>query len=150
MNHIGRKVTFEVGGKRYTLSRYTRRVLSRVVEWAASRLPHPLDAIKNRLDGFPAHLQERIVDAAIDSSKSWGSINNPEIQAKMNTEEGVIKQFQLLLQEHHPDITEDEVFDLIIACEEEHGQQFIADRLAETHGKLKTESEEGEGEQKKT
>lgn len=136
MNHIGRDVKFTVGSFDYTISRFTRGVLNSFLEWADKILPHPLDALKGKLEGFPKDIQEMLVRDAIDSTRLRRSVTNPEVNRLMNSEQGAFKILHLLLAKHHPDLSEDDVWDIYMECAREHGDEFLLKKIAQAQGEL--------------
>ncbi len=112
MNHLGTATDLEIGGKTYTLARFTRRIMRLYLDWADKVLPDPIQAIKASLDGFPPHLQELMVRDALDRSRLRRSFNSDEVQQLLQTPEGVFKLFSLLISASHPELTESQLEDL--------------------------------------
>lgn len=125
-NYIGKEQTITVSGKQYKLCRLTRSIMREFAEWAKALIPNPLDVVAEKLpqfDKYP-HLQEIMVKDAVAKSKTYGDFNSPEVQAVMNSMDGQIKMTTLLLKPNHPDITEDEAFQIAMQFQEEHGEDF--------------------------
>lgn len=142
MNHIGRETTVEVNGKKYRLSRFTRKILRSFLDWANVELGNPLDAIKDRLAGFPPHLQEMIVKDALEQARLRRSVNSPEVQSLLATPQGSMKLLSLLFQQHHPELTDADVEAIYDACATEHGESYLEKKIVEASGQMpKDESE---------
>lgn len=125
-NYVGKEQTIVVDGKSYKLSRLTRATMKEFAEWAKSLIPNPLDVVAERLDQFAKypHLQEVMVKDAVARSKTFGDFNSPEVQSIMSSMDGQIKMVSMLLKPNHPELTEDEVFDIALKYQEEHGEDF--------------------------
>lgn len=134
--HLGRDIPFTLAGKTYTLSRFTRRILNDFLEWADAVLPHPLDELKGRLDGFPKDVQEMLVKDAVANARLRKSVTNPEVNRLMNSEQGAFKVLHLLLAKHHTDLTEDDVWDIYLGCVREHGDEYLLKKIAAAQGQL--------------
>lgn len=147
MNHIGRVTEIVVGEKTYKLSRFTRKILARFIDWADKTLPHPLAELKQHIDGFPEPIQKLLVEEALEKHRLRKSINNPDIQALMQTNEGLLKVLCLLFQEYNPGMTDDEVADVFDRCVLEHGEDYLPEKIQQATGVL--EIPESEGAEKK-
>lgn len=100
-------------GKAYTLSRLTVKIQGQFAEWAASRLPDPLAEAARSIKDYPAHLQEIIVKEALQEARAGRDFGSPAVQKLLERSgEAQAKFFQLMLQEHHPGITEEEAYEV--------------------------------------
>lgn len=134
MDNIGREQELEVNGERYRLSRCTISVLRDFRDWAASRLPDPLEIVKKQLEGFPPHLQELMVKEALERANRVKDFASPEVQALLHSFEGMLHLLGLLLRPNHPTLTDQEIFDLLTNCLNEHGQAYVAQRIDASMG----------------
>lgn len=141
MEYIGRSVTVDAGGKKYTLSRFTRKVLRQFLDWADKELGDPLEQVKAKLAGFPPNIQELMVREAIQSAKLRRSINSPEIQALMSRPEGVMKILALLFQQNHPELSDRDVEAVFDQCAEEHGEGYLERKILEASGQAPKDEE---------
>jgi hypothetical protein len=114
----GQEQSIEVNGKTYILSRLTRAIMSEFVQWAKSQLPNVLDVISERIDKFPKDLQELMVKEAVKNSRMQLDFYSDEIQLLMNSPDGLTKMTELLLRKHHPDIQEDEAWEVAMQITE--------------------------------
>lgn len=110
--YIGKETAVEVNGKTYTLSRMTRKILNEWLEWAEPQLVNPLDVVKGHLDGFTKEQQDLIIKEALKAARQRRDVTSPEVQGFMSTPAGMTHLVQLLLKDHHPDVTEDEAFEV--------------------------------------
>jgi hypothetical protein len=141
---IGKETYVEIGGEKYKLARFDRRIYDQFLQWADKQLGHPLDAIKDKLASFPPKIQEIMVRDALDRAALRRSISSPEVQALLATPEGCMKLLALLFQKHHPELTDRDVENLYEKAVEEHGPNYIENKLGEAQGvtpKAETERE---------
>lgn len=142
MDHIGRDTVIESKGRRFTLSRYTRQVLRRFIRHANEVLPHPLDEAKAHLDGFPPHLQEKIVNDALERMRERINFTSADIRAYLMSPDGEAKLLQLLLLKHHPEMTVEAAEELYEDVIEEHGMEYMGERFKEASGVMPEEQSE--------
>lgn len=142
MQHIGQETVIEVGGTKYTLSRFSRSLLKKFIEWADTQLGNPLDQVRDKLAGFPVAMQEIIVKDALERQRLRKSVNSPEIEAIMQSPDGVTYLLHLHLKQHHPDLTYHDAESLYDRATIEHGLTYIEQALANCAGRMvETESE---------
>lgn len=113
MLYTGKDTPLVVDGKRYMLSRFTRALEDEFVEWAKSVLPNPIAVIGAGLSKLPANVQEMLVKEAVAKACALQSFFNPDIQSLVGTPAGSVKLFSLLLRKYQPELTEDDVINLI-------------------------------------
>lgn len=148
MNHIGRETYVECEGKKYRLTRFTRRLVAAFLDWSETVLPNPYDEIKGKLEGLPEFAQQLIVKDAIERAKLRKSLNSPEVQSLMGTDKGLMKILHLLFSTHHPELTVDDAGRIYDACLDEHGADYLPKKIAEASGVAPDEAE-GEGDFRK-
>ncbi len=136
---LGREAVIEVSGKKYTISRFDRNVLERLLEYVKKHTPDPLDTIRDKLKGFPEAIQHRMIDKAMEMASRPVSMGSPEYQAVMSTPEGALHLFYLLLQSHHPLLTEKEAAVLYDETVKEHGYGHIEALMAKVAGEIPTD-----------
>jgi hypothetical protein len=124
-------ISIEVGGKSYKLSRLDTTILEKAVAWADKVLPDPMDVVREQIKGFPPEIQLELVKEAQQTARlrKAKSPNSPDIQALLNSAEGIKKCLALMVQKHQPDLSDDDALKLIVACEEEHGLAYVKDAL---------------------
>jgi hypothetical protein len=134
--YIGRNIAVEIGGRKYVLSRFTRKVLRAFLDWADKELGDPLEAVKGKLAGFPPNIQELMVREAIQAAKLRRSVDSPEVQALMQRPEGVMKILALLFQANHPELTDRDVEALFDQAAQEHGENYLERKILEASGQI--------------
>ena len=112
--HIGREQVFEALGKSWRLSRWERRVWWELLDWARSKIPDPVETINKHLEKMPEKAVKHAVEAALNASRTFLSITSPEVQAMLQSMEGMVKTMYLLLLEHQKDVTEDEAYAIVM------------------------------------
>lgn len=108
-NHVGREQTITVGEKAYRLSRLRRLEWNEFHKWAEKLLPNVLEILAAQIEKYPANLQPLMASQAVEL------VNEPverRTNVLIDTPSGWAKLVELLLREHHPDITEDEAWDV--------------------------------------
>lgn len=136
-NHIGKETFIEVGGKRYKLSRWTRELDNQFVEWALAQLPDPVEEARKNMKGFPEHCQAIIVKEALEVKRKRDTGVSEEIGDIRTSQKGAWKVLCLLLQKHYPDMTERDVGNLFDQCLEEHGADYLQEKVEESQGVVK-------------
>lgn len=126
-NYIGKETQITVGQKTYKLARLTRGIMHEFAEWAKSQIPNPLNVVAEKLplfDKYP-HLQDMMVKQAVKDSKTYGDVNSHEVQAIAGSMDGQIKMVTLLLKANHPEVTEDEAFEIAMQFSREEKDRKI-------------------------
>jgi hypothetical protein len=114
--HVGREQEItDAQGRKWRLSRWTRGTWAALLEWARPRVPDRFALAKQALAAFPEHLHEGIAAHAVEAAAIPFGIGHPGVQAAVNGLEGTVHVVWLLLKPHHPDATEDDAFDLVMA-----------------------------------
>lgn len=108
--HIGREQVLEIAGRKWKLSRWERRIWWELLQWARPQIPDPVETIAKHLDKLPDKLASYAVDKALAASRTFLSVNSPEVDSLLESLEGMVKVLHLLLLEHQPSITEDEAY----------------------------------------
>ena len=104
---------------RWTLGRLELRITREFKQWIQERLADPLN--KEIFEFLPRDEQLARVkeQERITKDLKCFSLNSGLAREYLQTEEGAAKFLQLLLQRHHPDITEEEAFDVFMAYPQE-------------------------------
>lgn len=144
MRHLGTEVEITVGGKKYKLSRFSRKIVKQFIDWAQTVLPDPLTLVKDKLKDFPPNVQEIIVKDALANARMRRSVNNPEIQALMTTPEGGMKLLSLMFQAHHPNLTDAEVEAIYEQIGLEYGEGYLESKLVQAAGEMPVDDAEAE------
>lgn len=139
--HLGREQEVEALGQMWKLARWDRAIWWRLLAWARSQVPDPLEAaatIIERMAGRQSKLQveargkppaesvplleeatilerrsEQLLRIALDKRMAYLSVNAPEIQALIDSLEGSTRILWELLRPAHPAVTEDEAYGVL-------------------------------------
>lgn len=98
-----------VNGQDYRLGRLRRKEWSAFHDWAATLLPNVLEILAAQIEKYPANLQPLMASEAVQM------VNEPierRTHSLLDTPSGWAKMVYLLLQEHHPSVTDDEAWDV--------------------------------------
>lgn len=127
-SHVGREQTIEVNGKKYRFGRLKREDWAEFHQWAEKLLPPLLDILAASIEKFPLEIQRLM------ASESVAMVNEPierRTSSLIDTPSGWAKLVELLLRENHPDITDEEAWDVSIEIK---GQMW--DIIAKAEGKI--------------
>lgn len=114
-----------VNGTEYELSAFDAALAKQVLAWAESRLPNPLDLIKDRIAFFPPAVQEMMIRDAMDKARTPKSLDSAEVQAQIRTLEGIEYVLCLLFKRHHPQLTVEQIWGIHQAAVKEHGEGYL-------------------------
>jgi hypothetical protein len=128
--HIGRETEVEALGQTWRLSRLTRALWEDWLAWARPRIPNPLAAVRQDLANWPEEDREMLVKAALDSYSAVLTINSKQARDMLSTIEGSTKMVQLLLRQHHPNMTEEKALEIMM----ELGQQKMNEAMTRAAG----------------
>ena len=138
---LGSQVEVMIGGRSITFSRFTRKILRAFFDWAVSVLPNPLDEARKQIKDFPIDIQKMIVADALERSKNLRTLNNPDVQALIQTPEGSMKIIELLVREKHPHFTSQEVEDLYEQGLVEYGSHYFPKIFSMATGTMSVDEE---------
>ena len=65
------RLTVEVEGVVYRFSELPLEAMARIQAWIRTNVPHPLDALKGRLDGLDPEDRRYLLDRAYDAAQEW-------------------------------------------------------------------------------
>lgn len=131
--HVGREQTITVNGKAYRLGRLRRKEWREFHEWGKQLLPNVLEVLAEQIEKYPASLQPIMASEAVQM------VNEPverRTSSLIDTPSGWAKLVELMLQEHHPDITDDEVWDVSVTIKQE-----MWDIISKAEGKVEGKAE---------
>ena len=119
-------LTLTVGGHPYTFARLDARTYESFVHWATDKLPDPVDDLLAVAAKLPVSVRDQYltdrIDAACDAKRQRGSLTDPDLHRLMQTPAGLKKLFHLLLAKHHPHLTADQCFEVVLQAQDEHGE----------------------------
>lgn len=101
MKHVGREQTVYAEDRAYRLSRFTRGLVRRWIEWAKSVLPDPCEGLGEYLYRFPPAVQLRILEETNAILEAREDLDDPEMRFLWESEEGLRQMFFLMLEKHH-------------------------------------------------
>lgn len=113
MWHVGSEQWLKVNGKAYRLARWTRRLVRAWYEWALSKIPNPLTTLSQSLHVLPSYLMLTLVNHADKLATERNNLEGEEFSRLWRSEEGLFKVFSLLIGEHHPELDEDEIKEVL-------------------------------------
>lgn len=115
MLQLGKETTVHARGKKYTLGRVTLAVIFGFGEWIKEQLGDPFALAERFVGRLPADEWTRLFKEAEATARELEAFTLATEVARrfMKTERGAAKLGQLMLQEHHPDVSEDEAFDVL-------------------------------------
>ncbi len=131
--HVGREQTITVNGKAYRLGRLRRKEWREFHEWAKELLPNVLEVLATQIEKYPANLQPLMASEAVQM------VNEPierRTSSLIDTPSGWAKLVYLMLQEHHPGVTDEEAWDVSIAIKQE-----MWDVISKAEGKVEGKAE---------
>lgn len=132
-SHVGSEQTITVGGQTYRLGRLRRKEWREFHDWAAPMLPNVLEILAGQIEKYPAALQPVMASEAVQM------VNEPierRTNALLDTPSGWAKMVELLLREHHPDVTEDDAWDVAIEIKSQ-----MLDIITKAEGKVEGKEE---------
>src|SRR2546423_203172 len=102
---LGRETEFAALGQTWKTGRWTLKAWEELLALAKPYLPDPYAGLKELLPALaPDHAREVVMEAQ-KAKRRILSINSPEVQEWLNTLEGQLSLFYVLLKQSHPDVT---------------------------------------------
>ncbi len=95
--------------------------------------PDPLEAVRQRLDGLPEHLQRHLVGLAYDRLLRGARVAADELWEWMNGHEGTCYVLWLSLRENHPDLTLEDCRGLVDSANQDQ-LESIQQKLDQANG----------------
>lgn len=133
MLNTGLETTIHALGQSWTISRLELRITRDFRDWIKTQITDPLAIGEKFFAMLPAEEQiARVKEAeAIKRDLQSFSLNCDLAKQFMATEEGAAKFLQLLLKQHHPEVTEEQAFSIAM----EAGPQ-LEKAIAAAQGKM--------------
>ena len=131
---IAKPASFELNNKVYTLSRFTRKHSDAFVEWAKKVLPNPVDEVIARIDKLPLEIQIRMSSMLTKMLSCKMTIDCPECAALFYSMDGQYKIMMLLLQANHPELTDDQAWEIIYDAYCYYGMEWFEQTLETVMG----------------
>lgn len=118
---------------KWRVSRLGLRVIREFKDWVTDKLPDPMGLGEQYFKLLPPEEQlARLKQAEYqnDALRNF-TMKGALAQEYLNTEEGAAKFAQLMLKKHHPNITEEDAFDIF-----QEAKADIENIIAEAEGKV--------------
>lgn len=115
MLDLGKESVVEALGESWKMGRLELRVIRGFRNWIRERIGDPYAAVERFLKVLPQDmLLARLKQAdAIAEELDRFSMSSPLAAKWMQTEEGAVKLAQLLFLSNHPDLTEEQAFQIL-------------------------------------
>ena len=123
-------------GRQYRLSRYSRRLLREYLAWVDQVAGNPLEDIAAGYASLPLELQALALKTADRLAKQRGSVYSDAFSELWVTAAGQCVVLALLLRQHHPDLTAQDVEELYLDGCQEHGEGFWLERFITAVGRM--------------
>jgi hypothetical protein len=128
---IGRESKVFAKGQYWTVGRFEVDEWEELLKWAAPRILNPLEDLRAIVDKLPPEVALQLIRETLDKRPVAVTIDNPAVHFLIESKEGKVHLFWLLLRKHHPDITKQQVFDILL----EVGEIVQAQALEQAAGK---------------
>jgi hypothetical protein len=102
---LGKETEFSALGKVWKVGRFTLKAWDELLALARPHLPDPYDGLKELLPSLDKELARELVLEAQKAKRRILSINSPEVQEWIETPEGLLSLFYVLLKQAHPEMT---------------------------------------------
>jgi hypothetical protein len=133
---IAKPSSFQLNDKTYKLSRFSRKYSDVFVEWAKKVLPNPVDELITRISKFPHDFQVAITNMITKMLSCKMTFDSPEVAALFYTQDGQYKTLMILLQANHPELTDDEAWDVIHDAYCYYGPEWFVETFDTVMGKI--------------
>ncbi len=134
MLQLGQDTSVKALGKEWTISRLELRIVRAFKEYVAGIVGDPYAQINDRLfDLLPQEEQLAMLRQAKQDKEDLAcfSLNGPLAKRFLQMEEGIAVFGQLMLKKHHPDITQEEAFDVWLSVGQEQMNKALASAAGE-------------------
>lgn len=111
---LGRETTVDALGKKWTIGRWTVDVWDELIDFAKKRLPDPWAPIKDLVQVLSPEEAGKLIQDTYKRVNAMFTIKSPEIQAFLDTPEGQMYLFWLLMRQHHPELTRQQAMDIAV------------------------------------
>lgn len=125
--NIGQTKKISIGGKLWTLSAFKTRHAMAFIDWAKTVLPDPIEIVAKLLPGLTPENQLTMAQQAYKDATMPAELSDVRITALMQTREGAKKLFELLLEDHHPGLSNQETHELFCITADESKISSVLD-----------------------
>src|SRR5262249_4996521 len=137
MLQLGKDTQIQANGKLYTIARLELRIVRKFKEWVESIVGDPFAQINDKyFDLLPKEEQLALLKQAKQDKDDLAcfSLNGPLARRFLQKEEGIAMFGRLMLEKHHPGISEEEAFDVWLAVGEAAMNKALASAAGEQVG----------------
>jgi hypothetical protein len=129
-----REKTLTIGGKVYRLTTVNARGFAELQERLLADVPCPVKSLVDTAKELPEDMRTDYINKHIDEAtaekklqqKQKPSLDSPQFKAWLATLNGAIAAYGMLFRKHHPELTEEEVLDIVAEGMAEHGEDVLA------------------------
>lgn len=116
----------KIEGQVYRIAPLDARGAQEWLDFAKANMPDPVREVVETAQDIPEgptreSFLARHLDTAFDRKKLRGTLHDPDLEAFSQTTVGIKKMFGLLFKKHHSQLTEDQVYEIVLKGIEEHG-----------------------------
>ncbi len=142
-----------VDGKSYKLSKFAYDEVQEFLGWADEVLPNPIHKVFEAVDSFTLdekkykstvelvkaqtrlkELQDRTIDRALILSKKRLRFSDSEVQDLIKSPIGTQKICQILFRKYQPDMTDQQIVDVLLKARDELGDDGLATLIVQSMG----------------
>ncbi len=155
-SYRGRETETRALGRTWKVGRWTLDVFDDYSAWAAEKLPDPIKVALREVESlsdeefrvlnrremkeedrqrklhFLRQQQDRLTRIAMEQATSYLSFTSKPFQSLMNSPRGGAHLLMLLLRQHHPDVTEDDAFYIVVEIGNEELQRIMSVTMGKT------------------
>jgi hypothetical protein len=119
-----KEVTVKVGDVPYRLTSLNARQLQEFLDFARKAMPDPVAEVFEVANQLPEgkvkdDFLARHLDAAFERKRLRGTLTDPDLEAFQHSLPGAKKAASLMFRKYHPELPEDEAFDLVLKMGED-------------------------------
>lgn len=133
---IAKETSFELNNKTYKLSRFSRKYSDAFVDWAKKVLPNPVDELLSRISKFPHDFQITVTNMMARMLSCKMTLDSPECSALFYSQDGQYKTLMILLQANHPELSDDDAWQVIHDAYCYHGPEWFFETLDTVMGRI--------------
>lgn len=113
------ELSFTIRGKTYMISEFKLKELAELQTWIQQHIPHPIDQIKDRLEGLTEKERITLLSEARHDAVDWPPQVGDKDGARLlvMTMPGQVEALYVGLKKYQPEVTRDEAFDVYRALE---------------------------------
>ncbi len=133
---MSKEYTIKINGNVYRLNSFTVRHTQELLDYAKKVLPDPVTVLLETANLLPEGQKEKFLEKHLDSAyeekKKIGTLNGTNLEEVMKTPNGFKKMCHLMFTKHHPNLTEDDVEELMDQYIEQDGQDIFKEIISDS------------------